>query len=174
VAVPEWTSPPRSRIKPVGNVVETAELASSLTRWLSEVRVTGLSAREATALITQHTVRWGHANGWTVDLEREALIARRTGRRMYHGHLDVFCWRDDHLPCIAIEIDRSNKRWSVEKLLAEADTGNIALWGRWYGTTRIAVPDTVGLVDISATAGFERPRKEARRRERRAPGAPGA
>ncbi|MBF6215779.1 hypothetical protein IU487_32800 [Nocardia puris] len=153
----------------MGKDSETAQLASSLTSWLADVRVTGLSAREATALITEQTVRWAHANGWTVDLEREALIARRTGRRMYHGHLDVFCWRDDHLPCIAIEIDRSNKRWSVEKLLAEADTGNIALWVRWYGTTRIVLPNTVGLVDISATAAFERPRREPRRRERRAP-----
>ncbi|MFG1771735.1 hypothetical protein ACGFIX_19350 [Nocardia salmonicida] len=52
-----------------------------------------------------------------------------------------------------VEIDRANKRWSLDKLVAEADAGNIALWVRWRGATLIEVPSTVGLVDIRATIG---------------------
>ncbi|MEV7630720.1 hypothetical protein [Actinoplanes sp. NPDC089786] len=50
---------------------------------------------------------------------------------------------------MAIEIDRFGKVWSLQKLIAEADAGAVALWVRWRGRTQVAVPTRIGMVDIS-------------------------
>ena len=65
--------------------------------------------------------------------------------------MDLLFKRPGGRPAIAVEIDRGNKQWSLTKLGAEVDAGNIALWVRWKGDTIIPVPASIGLVDIRAT-----------------------
>ena len=49
---------------------------------------------------------------------------------------------------IAIEIDRANKHWSLEKLVRAQQQGFIAIWVRWRSPVRIAVPNTICLINL--------------------------
>ena len=126
----------------------TAELAMSLDRHLRSLCLAGLTSKEVTSLLTAETARWARQYRRRVTFEAPARVTRQgRGGRKYRGRLDLLCtsW---FKRAIAIEIDRANKTWSVDKLLAEADAGNIALWVRWAGTSMIEVPAVIGLVDI--------------------------
>lgn len=132
---------------------ETAALAASLAAWLAPVEIRGLSGRQTTALLTDRVAEWARSQGWSVRFEVASRITRTVNRAAggsseWQGRLDVVCSRRPGQPPVAIEIDRNNKRWSVEKLSAEAAAGSVALWVRWRGGTDIDVPATVGLVDI--------------------------
>ncbi|AEV87853.1 hypothetical protein ACWT_6840 [Actinoplanes sp. SE50] len=102
-----------------------------------------------TALVTEHVAAWADGQGWHVAREVPARIARQTRNGPYQARLDMMCQRPGNLPPVAIEIDRTGKVWSLRKLVAEADAGAVALWVRWRGRTRIAIPADIGLVDIS-------------------------
>jgi hypothetical protein len=51
---------------------------------------------------------------------------------------------------LAIEIDRGTKRQSLDKLIAEAEAGALAIWVRWSGWSSIPVPPSIGLVELRA------------------------
>ncbi|MGW5441414.1 hypothetical protein [Nocardia asteroides] len=140
---------------------KTDELAQSLRHWLTPVRASGLTSTQTTKLITAHTLEWAHSKRWQTSTEVPALIERTINGRVYSGRVDVVCERSWWRPPIAIEIDRANKSWSVDKLVAEAEAGHVALWVRWRGETVIDLPPTVGLVDIRAT--IANPRSTRRR-----------
>lgn len=127
-------------------------MAASLRRHLEPVRLEGLSAPEATRLVTEQTVCWADEQGWTIEREVRGRIARTTKNGQQHARLDLVCTRPAALPAVAIEIDRSGKVWSLTKLLAEIDAGCVALWVRWRGRTKVEIPESVGLVDIHDTA----------------------
>ncbi|WP_162958357.1 hypothetical protein [Nocardia yunnanensis] len=111
-----------------------------------------MTSAQTTKLITAHTQQWAQAQRWRVQFEAPALVERRVSNgRLYRGRIDVLCTRRWWRPAVAVEIDRANKRWSLEKLIAEADAGHVALWVRWRGDSIIEVPPTVGLVDIRAS-----------------------
>lgn len=123
--------------------------AESLAAWLSTISLAGRSSQQATRLITEAIAEWARRQGWEVEFEVPALITRPVrGGREFRGRLDIVCDRGEDLPLIAIEVDRGNKRWSLQKLVAEAEAGNLAIWVRWKGRHLIDVPEQVGLVDI--------------------------
>ncbi|WIM99954.1 hypothetical protein ACTOB_003624 [Actinoplanes oblitus] len=105
-----------------------------------------------TALLTEHVVGWASDQGWRPEREVRGRIVRQTINGPRQARLDVVCERPGGLPPVAIEIDRTGKVWSLQKLIAEADAGAVALWVRWRGRTQIAVPAEIGLVDISGAA----------------------
>lgn len=128
------------------------------------MRLAGLTAPQATRLVTDQTVEWAQSQGWTVQTEVVGRIVRETRNGPQRARLDLVCTRTAGSPAVAIEIDRHGKTWSLKKLLSEVDAGNLALWVRWHGRTEVAVPDTIGLVDIGQTAGYRRPPRGLRPR----------
>ncbi len=116
-----------------------------------------MTSTQTTKTITEYTLAWAHRRRWKVATEVPALVQRIINDRVYNGRLDVVCERSWWRPPVAIEIDRANTRWSLDKLIAEADAGHIALWVRWRGDTVIDVPPNVGLVDIRASIDNPRP-----------------
>lgn len=48
------------------------------------------------------------------------------------GHLDLMAQFADG-SSLAIEIDRTNKQWSIEKLESALEAGSLGLWVRWRG-----------------------------------------
>ena len=131
---------------------EAEELAASLRTRLSSLSREGLSFPQVTALLTEHVVGWASDQGWQPACEVRSRIARQTKNGPRQGRLDVVCERPGGLAPVAIEIDRFGKVWSLQKLIAEADAGAVALWVRWRGRTQVAIPAEIGLVDISAAA----------------------
>ena len=55
-----------------------------------------------------------------------------------HSVIDVACARPAGPPLV-IEVDRTDRQRTVDKLLAEADAGRIPIWVRW-GTGKFATP----------------------------------
>lgn len=128
---------------------DTTTLAASLTAWLTPVELDGLTSRQTTALLTVRVAEWGRSQGWSVQFEVPIRASRTTRSGESRGRLDVVCRRDAGRPPVVIEIDRGNKRWSVDKLASEAAAGAVALWVRWRDPTNVDVPDAVGLVDLA-------------------------
>jgi hypothetical protein len=62
-----------------------------------------------------------------------------------HSILDVACARPDGPP-VAIEVDRTDRGRTVEKLLAEAGAGRIPIWVRWGTGPFTAPPSPVRMV----------------------------
>ncbi|SHG22768.1 hypothetical protein [Streptoalloteichus hindustanus] len=139
-----------------GAAGETAELVADLHAYLLPVRLAGMTAPTATQVLTRRVVRWAQSRGWTVDLAAPGRSTHPTSTGERQDRLDLVCARPLRPP-IAIEIDRAGRLGSLRKLLAEAEAGSVALWVRWHGRTRAAIPSQVGLVDIGETAGWTPP-----------------
>ncbi|MBF6314020.1 MULTISPECIES: CRISPR-associated endonuclease Cas2 [Nocardia] len=117
-----------------------------------QISLAGRSSQQATRLITEANAEWARRQGREVEFEVPAMITRPVhGRREVRRRLDIVCDRGEDLPLIVIEVDRGNKRWSLQKLVAEAEAGNLAIWVRWKGRHPIDVPEQVGLVDTMHT-----------------------
>ncbi|MET9260285.1 hypothetical protein [Amycolatopsis sp. NPDC004079] len=142
---------------------ETRDLAASLHTYLKPLRLTGLTAVQATRLVTYETVCWADEQGWKVAYEVWGRITRPSKNGPMRARLDLVCTRPAKQPAVAIEIDRDGKTWSLQKLQAEAAAGRVALWVRWHGHTQAEIPDAVGLVDIHDTADYQRPRRTPRK-----------
>ncbi|MFK4087179.1 hypothetical protein ACI2LF_23940 [Kribbella sp. NPDC020789] len=139
---------------------ETTTLAASLYRHLHPLRLSGLTAVQATRLVTSETARWATAQGWMVAYEAWGQLTRMTQAGPRRARLDLVCTRPAQQPAVAIEIDKHGKVWSLQKLQAEAQAGRVALWVRWNGRTEIEIPESVGLVDIHEGADY-RPSEQA-------------
>lgn len=134
-------------------------MAASLYRHLKPLRLSGLTAVQATRLVTDETVRWAKRQGWEVAYEVQGRITRMTENGPKRARLDLVCTRPAQQPAVAIEIDKHGKVWSLQKLLSEVDAGRVALWVRWHGRTKVEVPGTVGLVDIHDTTDYRPPKR---------------
>ena len=84
-----------------------------------------LSTAAVTARITSIVTDWALAKGWTVRREARVSVDDRP------GFVDVVVGRGASGPHLAIEIDSTDKAWSVEKLRHAAAAGMHAIWIRW-------------------------------------------
>ena len=65
---------------------------------------------------------------------------------------------------IAIEIDRGDKRWSLQKLIFTATQLHAeAVWIRWSGFVYLYVPPTVTLIDATKAGGIIKARRQLNR-----------
>ncbi|GAA0487829.1 hypothetical protein Ade02nite_12040 [Paractinoplanes deccanensis] len=103
--------------------------ARSLAEWLGEVRFAELSAEKATARIIDAIADWGASLGWRV-YRRAPSVFPLPPPLKGNSVLDVACARPG-APPIAIEVDRLDRPRTVDKLLAEAAAGRVAIWVRW-------------------------------------------
>jgi hypothetical protein len=113
--------------------VDTADdgtrTARSLAAWLTDLHFTDLTADQATARIIDAVAGWGAAQGWRV-YRRAPSVFPLPPPLNGHSVLDVACARPAAQP-IAVEVDRLDRQRTVDKLLAEAAAGRLAIWVRW-------------------------------------------
>jgi hypothetical protein len=113
--------------------METADdgtrTARSLAAWLGEVRFAELSTDRATARIIDAIAEWGRDAGWRV-YRRAPSVFPLPPPLSGNSVLDVACARPGAAP-VAIEVDRLDRPRTVDKLLAEAAAGRVAIWVRW-------------------------------------------
>ena len=95
----------------------------------------GLSARAITARVTAAIVEWASANGWAVRTEARIEIGRPHAAFGDYGYMDAIIHRAAGEPDIAIEIDQTDKPWSVAKLRYANALGMEAVWIRWSGSS---------------------------------------
>lgn len=121
--------------------------AQSLRAWLNREHFTDLSATEATKFFTNSIATWANSLGYRIEREKH-LPANDQRPDRHPGRIDLRAThRSGRGRAMSIEIDRSNKLWSLDKLTQAAELGDLALWVRWSAAPiHIPIPPAVRLI----------------------------
>jgi hypothetical protein len=124
--------------------------AADLSAWLDRVTFAELSTDQVTLRIIDEVAAWGGSHGWRVYRRAPSVVPLPPPMDKQHSVLDVACARPDGPP-LAIEIDHTDRGRTVDKLVAEAAAGRVAIWVRW-GTGRFREPPApVRMVTLEVT-----------------------
>ena len=128
-------------------------VARSLAAALDRLVFADLTADQATGRILEAIADWGAGQGWRVYRRAPSVFPLPPPLRG-NSVLDVACARPGSPP-IAIEVDRLDRQRTVDKLLAEAAAGRVAVWVRWGAGPFPPPPLPVHLVvrEAARTAG---------------------
>jgi hypothetical protein len=119
-------------------VPDGERVAASLGEWLAGVTFADLGADEVTDLLVGAVVAWAEGQGWRAYRRAPSVMPLPPPYSHRHSWIDVGCARPEGAP-VAVELDRTDRRRTVDKLLAEAEAGRVAIWLRW-GTGPFAQP----------------------------------
>src|SRR4051794_30313331 len=97
-----------------------------------------------TARITRAVVEWALARGWAP--RTEARVDAGAAERL--GFVDVIVRRGNGGSDLAIEIDSTDKPWSVEKLRHAVAAGMEAIWVRWGDDFWAGAYDDVDVIQL--------------------------
>jgi hypothetical protein len=127
--------------------------ARSLADRLEALHFAELTNDQATARVIDTIAEWAVSLGWRVYRRAPSVFPLPPPLRG-HSVLDVACARPDGPP-IAVEVDRLDRPRTVDKLLAEAAAGRVAIWVRWGAGPFTPPPLPVHMVTRAAarTAG---------------------
>lgn len=127
-----------------------AEFTDKLAEVLFALDTENLATAQVTDVITRRIARWAHQCGWSVrtegrvDVPREGAVAAREQL----GFVDVLIRRGGSLPDVAIEIDSTDKAWSVVKLQHAAASGMHGIWIRWGDGAWAGVYDKIDVIQL--------------------------
>lgn len=130
--------------------VDGERVTASLTDRLAAVTFVDLSADEVTALLVDAIVAWAEDQGWRAYRRAPSVMPLPPPYSHRHSWIDVGCARPDGAP-LAIEIDRTGRQRTIDKLLAEAEAGRVAIWVRWGIGRFTAPPAPVTMVTLQVT-----------------------
>jgi hypothetical protein len=114
------------------------QVAASLADRLGRLTFMDLTADEVTARIIESVTAWANGQGWRVYRRAPSVMPLPPPLSRQHSVIDVACARPGGPP-VVVEIDRTDRRRTLDKLAAEADAGRIPIWVRW-GTGPFATP----------------------------------
>ncbi|GAA3239306.1 hypothetical protein GCM10010260_83810 [Streptomyces filipinensis] len=121
--------------------------ANSLRAWLNRQHFSDLTSIETTRFFTDSITQWAQSLGYNareevhLPTESEETRSRRLDLQLRH--------RSKTGRLISIEIDRTSKALSLDKLTQAAELGDLALWVRW-SRDPISVPIPPGIRVIRA------------------------
>ncbi len=110
-----------------------------------------LTTEEITAYIATLITRWAIRRGWLPRPEVRVRIAGPPGQHPRVGYFDLIVRRGSSGPDLAIEIDSTDKQWSLGKLRHAAAKGMVAIWVRWGDEARAGVHDEVDVIQLPQT-----------------------
>jgi len=125
----------------------TDELATTL--FALDTRA--LTTQAVTKSITAEIVRWALSCGWQVRTEARVELPLPADGRRRVGFVDVLIRRAPPEADVAIEIDSTDKPWSVAKLKHAAAAGMHAIWVRWGDEAWAGVYDEVDVIQLPQT-----------------------
>ena len=126
-----------------------------LAQRLAELTFAGLTQDQVTGRILDEVAAWGRAQGWRVYRRAPSVMRLPPPLDKQHSVVDVALARPA-APPIVVEVDHTDRRRTVEKLLAEADAGRVAVWVRW-GPGRLAEPPApIHLIALPVTRSLGR------------------
>ena len=105
---------------------------------------------KGTEFITLSIESFARSRGLACEREVFLGLNRKTGGRK--GLVDVVIKKPEGNG-YAIEIDRGNKKWSLEKLLHAHSIGYVPIWVRWCTKVNIQIPDVINLIDLTDKQG---------------------
>ena len=121
-------------------MTHTDDLARALYRLDTSTRTTAV----VTAQITRAVVAWAAAHGWATRTEARVGV----GEEIRLGFVDVLVLRGPQLPDLAIEIDSTDKPWSVDKLRHAIAAGMEGIWVRWGDDEWAGAFDDVDVIQL--------------------------
>jgi hypothetical protein len=130
---------------------DTTRVADSLATWLETVTFVDQNTDDVTGLLVEAVAAWATQQGWRVYRRAASIMKLPPPYDRQHSWLDVACARPRGAP-VAVEVDHADRRRTVDKLLAEADAGRIALWLRWGSGGFDPPPPPVRMVTCRVTA----------------------
>src|SRR5215831_14117164 len=107
------------------------DFTDSLATELFALELARLTTAAVTAAITRAIVRMARSHGWQVRTEARVEVPLLVGVAEQLGFVDVLISRGHEFGDVAIEIDSTDKLWSVVKLQHAAAAGMHAIWVRW-------------------------------------------
>jgi hypothetical protein len=103
-----------------------------------------LTTAAMTSRITRAVVAWAAARGWAVRTEARVGVGEEARR----GFVDVIVLRQPAAPDLAIEIDSTDKRWSVDKLRHAAAASMHPIWVRWGADEWAGAFDDIDVIQL--------------------------
>jgi hypothetical protein len=141
-------------------VTSSDEIADELADVVYRLDAIALPTAQKTRHITQEIARWAVERGWRV--RREAGMRLCTGGLERRGFYDLVIDAGGASAPIAVEIDTTDKAWSLEKLRHAAASGMCAIWIRWGDEGWAEVDDEVYVIQLPPS---RRPQDVSRRTE---------
>jgi len=117
---------------------DAERVARSLARWIASVSFEDRDAGQVTELLIEAVVWWAQEQGWRAYRHARSVVPLPPPMSHLHSFVDVGIARAEGSP-IVVEVDRSDRKRTLEKLAVEAAHGRVALWLRW-GTGAFATP----------------------------------
>lgn len=130
---------------------DAERVAGSLSRWIASVSFVDRTADEVTELLIEAVIWWAQEEGWRAYRQARSVVKLPPPMDNLHSFVDVGIARHDGAP-IVVEVDRSDRKRTLEKLAAEAEQGRIALWLRWGTGTFATPPARVSLIPCHVEA----------------------
>jgi hypothetical protein len=125
-------------------------MVGDLAAWLDQLTFADRPPDEVNALVIGAITEWATAHGWRVYHRAPSVVRLPPPYEAQHSVIDVACARPTGPP-VVIEVDRTDRQRTVDKLLAEAGAGRVPIWVRW-GTGKFAAPPPpVQLVTLAVT-----------------------
>ena len=124
----------------------TDELATVLFGLATDSQTT----EDFTTQITMEITRWALDHGWFPRAEARVRLPRSSGQHPRLGYVDLVINRGPVGPDLAIEIDSTDKPWSLAKLRYAAAAGMHAIWVRWGDQAWAGVYDEVDVIQLPA------------------------
>ena len=105
-------------------------VVAALAERLSRLTFMDKRADEVTALLVETVVDWAAGQGWRVYRRAASVMPLPPPYAHRRSVVDVACARPSGPP-VVVEVDRSERQRTVDKLRAEIAAGRIGIWVRW-------------------------------------------
>jgi hypothetical protein len=126
-------------------------VAASLADRLAALTFIDQTAEAVTVLLIDAVAAWAIGQGWRVYRRAPSVATLPPPYAHQHSYLDMGCARPEGPP-IAVEVDRTDRRRTVDNLLAEAAAGRVAVWIRWGSRHFNPPPPPVTMVTCHVTS----------------------
>ncbi|BCJ65810.1 hypothetical protein GCM10009779_01500 [Polymorphospora rubra] len=126
------------------------QVVASLTGRLHQLSFVDITADRVTARVIEAVADWAAGQGWRVYRRARSVLPLPAPMSGQFSIIDVACARPD-APPVVVEVDRTDRARTAEKLVAEAAAGRVAIWVRWGTGPFGAPPPAVHLVTCAVT-----------------------
>ncbi|GAA1782038.1 hypothetical protein GCM10009682_00370 [Luedemannella flava] len=126
-------------------------VAASLGEWIDAASFADRDADQVTGLLVDAVVEWGRTRHWRVYRRAPSVVPLPAPYSDRFSVVDVGIARAGAAP-IVVEVDSSDRQRTLDKLVAEARAGRVALWVRWGRGPFRPPPPPVRLVTCVVTS----------------------